>query len=1374
MSLQDSYNNFTSSSNSLISLIEGILSEGEFTEEDKNNLNALKIGYNSSYIDVKEELQDASNIELEKKIIEISSKNSDLSQLDVFNALTNNGQAQGIFIDEETEELYINAEFLQTRGLRVVNDDNEQTLYIDEKGNLTTSGDIVGGTITGAKLQALTIDTNEVNIESQDGGMILKGALQKFTDENGKVRILIGKDTDNKFKFLLFGENGETILIDKDGIKADAIASGTIIGTHIKADTIEGTHIKGETIEGSHIQGNSISGNHIQGNVITGNHIQGKSISGDKIQGNTIEGTHIKGETIEGSNIKGNTITGTHIQGDSIGAKHIQAGSITAGSTIIANSAIGSAQISELDAGKITAGKIDTSKVEVAGTDGHLRIKGNRMQVFQGTGTQAKERVSIGDVNADGTVFGLRVRGADGTTVLLDENGIKKEGITDGSITNDKISNNADIDGSKININSVVDRINKDGTTSILGTKVKVGDGTLDVKLSNMTETQTEHGKSIGQAQTDIKANTESIKLKVDNTTYSTDKNSMTQSISKNTGSIETLQKEIKLKVESSDVTTAINDLQIGVRNLWIKNKTTGYSGIEKLSENHITGQTECYRIDSGANMVFNIEPNFSPRLYQKVTFSAWVKYSNVVQGANTWNLFNVFKHELFRKNSSTGAESSADYLTLGSFKGTSDWKRVTYTYDYSNNKNYDQLKTRLRFNLEGTLSGTAWITGIMVQLGSKETDCVLAPEDVDTIISDKVSEVKITDDKIISTVKENKTDGKNTFAQQSDITQLNNSWTAKFNDGYSQGITTINKDGITVTSSNVKSKTQMDANGFSIINTNTNRPVFKVNADGTLTLEGQMTITSGSVSDSALSTAIKNGASAGTSAKTRVDDWTYSGSTELDGNSIRTGTLSASKITTGTLDAIKVNVANMNASNITSGTISADIINADTLRGKTIIGGIVDGGILKSQKSVTGGTNKVHIEGAKIASSITSTSDIQSVEIEGNTIVLQQTYTATMGKGTKTEIDYTGVTVYNEDGTDKAVQLFSHGNVNNGNVGYFNGNVQVVKNLKVGGTITGNVSGNATTATTLQTARTINGTSFNGGGNITTANWGTARNITVGNTTKAVNGSGNVSWSTAEIGTFRAVNANGYYGLGLPDGSTSNWIRTTTNGIIPYQSGGSSSIGTSSWRFNNGYFDMIDASGGVTSTGIRSNGELVLACDNANIDYTGAIASRIRYRNSSGNYYFDPHMNNTVRLGSTTYSWNVVYAQNGVNTTSDRNFKENIKYINKNSDCFSNDDMYKFIKEDYLLAQYNYIGDEVDDEKISAIAQDLLVNTDGTDNELGQLVVNYKDAVKNNKEGENPKLSINQVQLLNIAIGALQQAMLKIEVLEKRIGEII
>ena len=64
-----------------------------------------------------------------------------------------------------------------------------------------------------------------------------------------------------------------------------------------------------------------------------------------------------------------------------------------------------------------------------------------------------------------------------------------------------------------------------------------------------------------------------------------------------------------------------------------------------------------------------------------------------------------------------------------------------------------------------------------------------------------------------------------------------------------------------------------------------------------------------------------------------------------------------------------------------------------------------------------------------------------------------------------------------------------------------------------------GSAGGSANSAVKLATARSINGTNFDGSGNITTANWGTARTITVGNTGKSVNGSGNVSWSLGEIG---------------------------------------------------------------------------------------------------------------------------------------------------------------------------------------------------------------------------------------------------------------
>lgn len=181
--------------------------------------------------------------------------------------------------------------------------------------------------------------------------------------------------------------------------------------------------------------------------------------------------------------------------------------------------------------------------------------------------------------------------------------------------------------------------------------------------------------------------------------------------------------------------------VEVSGRNLWIQSKAAGGFVEETLPDNHVTGQKKCYRIPNNNELAFNIEPDFSSRLYRKVTFSAWVKYENVVQGTNGWNVFNCFKHTLYCKNSSTGATSTASYLTLGGFVGTSDWKYITYTYDYAAIKSYDQLKTTIRFNLEGAKSGTAWVTGVMVQFGNVATGHVWAPEDIQADIDSKADQ---------------------------------------------------------------------------------------------------------------------------------------------------------------------------------------------------------------------------------------------------------------------------------------------------------------------------------------------------------------------------------------------------------------------------------------------------------------------------------------------------------------------------------------------------------------------------------------------------------------------------------------------------------
>ncbi|VKF78573.1 PblB, putative [Streptococcus pneumoniae] len=248
------------------------------------------------------------------------------------------------------------------------------------------------------------------------------------------------------------------------------------------------------------------------------------------------------------------------------------------------------------------------------------------------------------------------------------------------------------------------------------GLRTKADISSLNVTAENIrqsvksleTDTQNKLNQKLSQAEFEVRAG--SIRQEILNATK--DKADKTLVVS-----------------EAGKLREEFSKMKVGGRNLWIKSKTVG-AVIEKLPENHVTGQKECYRLENNSTLTFNLEPDFSSRLYQKVTFSAWIKYENVVQGRNFWNVFNCFKHYLFRKNSETGVQSGPDYATLGMYKGSADWKYITFTYDYSEKTNFDQLKTSLRFNLEGATSGTAWVTGIKVEIGSVATDWSPAPED--------------------------------------------------------------------------------------------------------------------------------------------------------------------------------------------------------------------------------------------------------------------------------------------------------------------------------------------------------------------------------------------------------------------------------------------------------------------------------------------------------------------------------------------------------------------------------------------------------------------------------------------------------------------
>ena len=99
-----------------------------------------------------------------------------LSQDDIFNKLTNNGQVQGIYL--QSGRLYINADYIQAGTIK---DKTGKSWWNLTTGEIHTENGTFTGTITGS-----TIVGSEIRFRKQDGTTIYLGNMGLgITDENG-------------------------------------------------------------------------------------------------------------------------------------------------------------------------------------------------------------------------------------------------------------------------------------------------------------------------------------------------------------------------------------------------------------------------------------------------------------------------------------------------------------------------------------------------------------------------------------------------------------------------------------------------------------------------------------------------------------------------------------------------------------------------------------------------------------------------------------------------------------------------------------------------------------------------------------------------------------------------------------------------------------------------------------------------------------------------------------------------------------------------------------------------------------------------------------------------------------------------------------
>lgn len=346
----------------------------------------------------------------------------------------------------------------------------------------------------------------------------------------------------------------------------------------------------------------------------------------------------------------------------------------------IGDAQIKSAMIESIAADKITAGKIYTNLVEILSESGNLDIIDNTIQIKD---DNKATRVQIGkDANSD---YNMYVWDKSGNLMFdalgLTENGVKRE-----IIRNDMIKEDANIAASKLDIESLFNVINEDGSHTLKSSKIYVDANkqTLDVAFKNMTTNVTNLQNTVTTQGAQLTA----------------------------------VQGQISSKVWQQDITTAVNNLQIGGRNLYYL-KDFSKHGLANVASYYVSTDGEITLVASGSDMYIGdvayannpYDVHKGPLMEVSGTSEVTFSITNSLFTKNYYNFYDKDKKAL----------SNYTYIT-----------KTTGTISVPSNAKY----LVMRIGYGQAVSGTTYKLRIKVEKGNKATDWTPAPEDVDSDIS--------------------------------------------------------------------------------------------------------------------------------------------------------------------------------------------------------------------------------------------------------------------------------------------------------------------------------------------------------------------------------------------------------------------------------------------------------------------------------------------------------------------------------------------------------------------------------------------------------------------------------------------------------------
>ena len=694
------------------------------------------------------------------------------------------------------------------------------------------------------------------------------------------------------------------------------------------------------------------------------------------------------------------------LDADVANIKTLLAGSTTTGdlqsivinskNAIIENGTIKNAMIESLAFDRITGVDINTTKLTVHSNDGKSTWKDNTIQISDNT----RVRVQIGkDASNDYNIYIWDKTGK----LMFDATGVTADGIQRPIIRDDMVSDTANINGKKINIQSVVKEINN-GTEKIKSSSVLYDPTgqTLNIAFNELITTVDGIDNKVESNTTQISVVNGEISTLISKTTQiQTDLTSAKGSIT----DLSTKYNQMKQTVDSygvtigehtSQITSVRNDLdnlEVGGRNYFSHKKTRTFDENNEYRLND-------YKNVGSFTQFYNLTVPMKTFVGKKLIIS----FEAISPNGDT-NL------QLYNSNGKPRYAMDAKIA----YGITTEWKRFTVTttvWDRGTTDTNEGNSNKLEFYSTNKMGVT--IRNVKFEIGTKPTDWTPAPEDIEssiTEVSDKQSSMQLDLDGFKTSVSNtyatktqlNTVDGK--FANYSTTTQMNSAIQQSANSIKSEVSSTyVTKTDFNSLEKDLENSISSVNSKVATIETNLDSVTSRVSAtetsittvDGKVTnLTSRVTTAESKLTATSLITTISSGINGGTALTTTKFIMDKNGlhikgggfdisnnagtkvlSSDTNGNLSITGAINA---TSGSFKGT-ISASTITGSTISGGTIKGASISGNTISGNTISGGTISGASI-SGGSITSGTNINVSTDLKVGNNIYLSQGVNSIK---------------------------------------------------------------------------------------------------------------------------------------------------------------------------------------------------------------------------------------------------------------------------------------------------------------------------------------------------------------------------------------------------------